>query len=257
MRAVSNFAVTGVAIGQVPELVAALATVKWAAASANRDLGRLNAATAAQFIQACEEIRAGAFANEFVADPIQGGAGTSTRMNANEVTANRLLQLSGHSPGDYEFIDPLAHANLGQATNDVYPTAVKLCVVAHTRSVDAALERLALTFAQKEAEFADVLKMAHTQLKDGVPMTLGQECCVFALMLREDRQRLAETALLLLETHLGGTPPTIGAVEHPKAWPHPNCPARPDNAAQRRMSALRSAFPWGVRVSARPAPTQW
>jgi aspartate ammonia-lyase len=204
-RAVENFAVTGTTIGQIPELVEALAAVKQAAALANRDLGLLDARRADAIAAACAEIRGGALHDQFRVDPVQGGAGTSSNMNANEVIANRALEILGLAKGSYDELDPLAHVNLGQSTNDTYPTAVNVCVVRKIRLLCAALDRLAAAFTAKSTEFADVLKMGRTQLQDAVPMTLGQEFATYAVMLGEDRQRLAEAAALLLESNLGGT----------------------------------------------------
>jgi aspartate ammonia-lyase len=204
-RAVANFAVTGSTIGRIPELVESLATVKQAAALANRELGLLDPRRADAIVAACTEIRGGALHDQFLVDPIQGGAGTSSNMNANEVIANRALEILGCERGSYGELDPLEHVNLGQSTNDVYPTAVNLCVVRKLRLLSAALERLATAFNRKAGEFADVLKMGRTQLQDAVPMTLGQEFATYAIMLREDRERLAEGAALLLESNLGGT----------------------------------------------------
>ncbi|MFD8301656.1 aspartate ammonia-lyase [Streptomyces sp. NPDC059690] len=215
VRAVENFAITGSTIARFPDLIAALAAVKQAAARANRDLGLLPPALADAIIGACEEIRAGRFIEEFVVDPVQGGAGTSTNMNANEVIANRALEILGHPRGRYDVIHPLDHVNLGQSTNDVYPTAVRLALVASLRRLDASLDALTSAFTKKAAEFSDVLKMGRTQLQDAVPMTLGQEFTTYAVMIEEDRRRLTEAAALLLESHLGGTAIGTGINGHP------------------------------------------
>ena len=215
-RAVQNFAVTGSTIGQYPVLIASLAAVKQAAAQANRDLGLLEPRHAEPIIAACEEIRGGALLDQFPIDPIQGGAGTSTNMNINEVIANRALEIMGRPRGAYAELDPLAHVNLGQSTNDVYPTAIKLCLVQHLRLLIGGLKRLATAFDAKAVEFRDVVKMGRTQLQDAVPMTLGQEFATYAIMLREDCDRLAEGALLLLESNLGGTAIGTGINGHPE-----------------------------------------
>jgi aspartate ammonia-lyase len=216
VRAVANFAVTGTTIGDLPELVAALAAVKQAAALANRDLGLLDARRAEAIAAACTEIRGGALCDQFRVDPIQGGAGTSTNMNANEVIANRALEILGFARGSYHELDPLGHVNMGQSTNDVYPTAINLSIVRYLRLLSQALERLAGAFDRKADEFADVLKMGRTQLQDAVPMTLGQEFATYAIMLREDQERLAEGAKLLLESNLGGTAIGTGINGHPE-----------------------------------------
>ncbi|WBO68994.1 aspartate ammonia-lyase [Streptomyces camelliae] len=216
VRAVENFAITGSTISQFPELIVSLAAVKQAAATANRDLGLLPQDLAGAIIAACEEIRGGRLADQFVVDPVQGGAGTSTNMNANEVIANRALEIIGHPRGHYEVIHPLDHVNLGQSTNDVYPTAVRLALVASLRLLDDRLGKLAAAFTAKAAEFSGVLKMGRTQLQDAVPMTLGQEFTAYAVMIEEDRQRLTEAAALLLESNLGGTAIGTGINGHPR-----------------------------------------
>ncbi|WP_330179076.1 aspartate ammonia-lyase [Nocardia sp. NBC_01503] len=214
-RAMANFRITGSAMGSYPALISALAAVKQAACQANRDLGLLDAERASAIVSACIEIRGGAFLDQFPIDPIQGGAGTSSNMNANEVIANRALELLGFAPGEYAELDPLTHVNLGQSTNDVYPTAIKLCLVTYIRELVGALGRLAESFDRKAIEFADVIKMGRTQLQDAVPMSLGQEFGTYATMVREDRERLGEGALLLLECNLGGTAIGTGINGHP------------------------------------------
>ncbi|MGO4614289.1 aspartate ammonia-lyase [Nocardia sp. 2YAB30] len=214
-RALDNFAITGDSIGRYPALIVSLAAVKQAACRANRELGILDARRADAIESACDEIRAGALHDQFPIDPLQGGAGTSTNMNANEVIANRALELLGYDRGSYPELDPLDHVNLGQSTNDVYPTAIRLTVVQHIRELVAALGRLADTFGGKATEFADVIKMGRTQLQDAVPMTLGQEFGTFAVMVREDRDRLEEGIALLCESNLGGTAIGTGINGHP------------------------------------------
>ncbi|WP_328416861.1 aspartate ammonia-lyase [Streptomyces violaceus] len=216
VRAVENFAITGSTIARFPDLIAALAAVKQAAAQANRDLGLLPLDIAGAIIGACEEIRAGRLHEQFVVDPVQGGAGTSTNMNANEVIANRALEILGHPRGLYDVIHPLDHVNVGQSTNDVYPTAVRLALVTSLRRLGASLGALATAFTDKATDFGDVLKMGRTQLQDAVPMTLGQEFTTYAVMIEEDRQRLTEAAALLLESHLGGTAIGTGINGHPR-----------------------------------------
>ncbi|MDQ1014101.1 aspartate ammonia-lyase [Streptomyces afghaniensis] len=216
VRAVENFAITGSTIAQFPALITALAAVKQAAARANRDLGLLPPDIARAITGACEEIGAGRLHEQFVVDPVQGGAGTSTNMNANEVIANRALEILGHPRGRYDVIHPLDHVNLGQSTNDVYPTAVRLALVTSLRTLGACLGALATAFTAKATEFGDVLKMGRTQLQDAVPMTLGQEFTTYAVMIEEDRQRLDEAAALLLESNLGGTAIGTGINGHPR-----------------------------------------
>ncbi|WP_031464282.1 aspartate ammonia-lyase [Sciscionella sediminilitoris] len=204
-RALANFPITGEKLADRPHLVTALAAVKQAAAAANSEIGALDAASAEAITRACTEIRAGALREEFVVDLIQGGAGTSTNMNANEVIANRALELLGHARGDYGHLHPLDHVNLGQSTNDVYPTAVKLALDGYLGELLGALAGLRAAFTAKAAEFAEVVKIGRTQLQDAVPMTLGQEFGAYAATLAEDEQRLAEARPLLHELNLGGT----------------------------------------------------
>ncbi|MDI3419443.1 aspartate ammonia-lyase [Streptomyces luteolus] len=204
-RAVANFPLTGETLADRPHLVRALAVVKSAAARANAEVGALDPALADAITDVCAELQQGALHEQFVVDLIQGGAGTSTNMNANEVIANRALERLGHPRAAYDVLHPLDHVNLGQSTNDVYPTAVKLALDAHIGELLAALAELGEAFAAKAAEFSDVLKMGRTQLQDAVPMTLGQEFGAFAATLAEDRDRLAEARVLLHELNLGGT----------------------------------------------------
>jgi aspartate ammonia-lyase len=205
LRALENFPITGIPIGDSPYLVEALASVKEAAACANHDLGLLDDERFEAIRQACAEIRGGALSSQFVVDVIQGGAGTSTNMNANEVIANRALELLGHAKGSYDVLHPNEHVNLSQSTNDVYPTAVKIAIVKATYALLEAMAQLEESFANKAKEFHDVLKMGRTQLQDAVPMTLGQELNAFAVMLGEDRARLAEAVTMLYEINLGAT----------------------------------------------------
>ncbi|MFI6304861.1 aspartate ammonia-lyase [Amycolatopsis thailandensis] len=204
-RARENFPITGTAISAYPHLIEALASVKEAAASANADLGLLEPDVAGAIRRACREIREGALHDQFVVDVIQGGAGTSTNMNANEVIANRALELLGHGKGDYARVHPNEHVNLGQSTNDAYPTAVNVATIIAVRELAEAMVVLEQAFATKAVEFHDLLKMGRTQLQDAVPMTLGQEFGTYAVMLGEDRLRLTEAVTLLHEINLGAT----------------------------------------------------
>lgn len=214
-RALDNFPISGTTIGCQPHFVAALATVKQAAATANRDVGLLRAEKAAAIIAACEEVRAGALHDQFVVDLIQGGAGTSTNMNANEVLANRALEHLGQPRGTYSVIHPLEDVNLGQSTNDVYPTAIKLALDLHIQALLTELAELRDTFGQKGAEFGQLLKIGRTQLQDAVPMTLGQEFSAYAVTLAEDQERLSEARRLLHELNLGGTAIGTALNAHP------------------------------------------
>ena len=215
LRAVENFPITGTTIAIYPELLHALAAIKRAAAEANHALGLLDKTRMDAIVSACEEIRAGALADQFVVDVIQGGAGTSTNMNANEVIANRALEILGHQRGEYEFLHPNEHVNMSQSTNDVYPTALKLATHIGIVSLIEAMAVLRHAFEAKADEFKDVLKMGRTQLQDAVPMTLGQEFSTYAVMLGEDEERLREAVLLIHEINMGATAIGTGINAHP------------------------------------------
>ena len=216
LRAVENFPISGVSIGMYPELVQALATIKQAAAITNRNLGLLSAERTEAIVFACERIRAGHLHDQFVVDVIQGGAGTSTNMNANEVIANLALEYLGHARGDYHQLHPNEHVNLSQSTNDVYPTAVRLAVFQGTLTLGKALSHLQKVFADKAHEFRGILKMGRTQLQDAVPMTLGQEFSTFADMLADSTWRLVDVASSMCEINLGATAIGTGINTHPE-----------------------------------------
>jgi aspartate ammonia-lyase len=186
-------------------LIRALAIVKQATAQANFELGELTAEINDAISKACQEVAEGKFDSEFVVDAIQGGAGTSTNMNANEVIANRAIEIMGGTKGDYDIVHPLNHVNKSQSTNDVYPTALKLALILEINELLKAMAHLQDAFQGKANEFKDVIKMGRTQLQDAVPMTLGQEFATFSRMTMEDIQRLQETIPLLREINLGGT----------------------------------------------------
>src|SRR5438477_5692132 len=215
LRAVENFPISGTPISIYPELVAALASIKLAAAKSNRELGLLDAKLADAIVAAAEEVRAGRLHEQFVVDVIQGGAGTSTNMNANEVIANRALELLGRAKGDYRFLHPNEHVNMSQSTNDVYPTALKLAAYSGIMRLVDAMAVLRQAFEAKSEEFRDIVKMGRTQLQDAVPMTLGQEFSTYAVMLGEDEQRLKEAVLLVCEINMGATAIGTGINSHP------------------------------------------
>jgi aspartate ammonia-lyase len=216
LRALENFPITGTRISIYPELVAALACIKEAAALANNELRLLADDKTRAIVAACGEIRKGEWLDEFVVDVIQGGAGTSTNMNANEVIANRALEVMGREKGEYKYLHPLEDVNMSQSTNDVYPTAIKLALHFYIDKLTNAMAELRQTFERKASEFADVLKIGRTQLQDAVPMTLGQEFSTYAVMLSEDEQRLKEACLLIHEINLGATAIGTGINAHPK-----------------------------------------
>jgi aspartate ammonia-lyase len=213
-RALKNFPMTGVPIGIHGHFVNALAAVKEAAATANKDLGLLDEGRADAIIAACRLIQAGKLHDQFVVDSLQGGAGTSTNMNANEVIANLALEILGSQRGDYAVLHPLDHVNLGQSTNDVYPTALRIGLHEAAEELLAAMADLRGSFERKAAEFKDFLKMGRTQLQDAVPMTLGQEFKTFSVMLSEDELRLEEVMALIREVNLGGTAIGTGLNSH-------------------------------------------
>ncbi|MBQ8271053.1 MAG: aspartate ammonia-lyase [Bacteroidaceae bacterium] len=206
LRALVNFKdVSGLSIGDHPYYIKSLAMVKWAAAHANVSLGSLDEEIGTAIKKACEEIMEGALSDQFPIDLIQGGAGTSTNMNINEVVANRALEIMGHKKGEYQYCSPTEHVDLSQSTNDAYPTAFKLCFILHNEDLVRELQRLINAFRTKGKEFDHIIKMGRTQLQDAVPMTLGQEFEAFAVTLDEEVSRLNEVANLFLEVNLGAT----------------------------------------------------
>lgn len=205
LRAMENYPITGKTIGSYAELVRALALVKQAAARANHELGHLDDIRFRAIEAACQDIVDGRLHNEFVVDVIQGGAGTSTNMNANEVIANLALEKLGWPKGHYEELHPINHVNMSQSTNDVYPTALKLATVFAMQDLLAAMAGLKAAFAAKADAFKDILKIGRTQLQDAVPMTLGQEFSTYAVMMGEDIARLEEATALIREINLGAT----------------------------------------------------
>ena len=204
-RAVENFPITGILLRHYPEFVQSLAMVKKAAAIANRELGTLKPDIAAAIVSACDLVIAGDGLDHFVVDMLQGGAGTSTNMNANEVIANIALKLLGKSRGDYASVNPNDHVNLSQSTNDVYPTAVRLTILRACPELIESQRLLKEALMAKAFEFDDVIKVGRTQLMDAVPMRLGSEFRAFAVTIAEDIERLKEFANLLREVNLGGT----------------------------------------------------
>ncbi len=215
-RAVENFRLTGVTLANFPSFIKALAQVKKAAALANRDLGLLSPPVAEAMAKACDEIAAGGLHDQFVVDMMQGGAGTSTNMNANEVIANRALELLGKRKGEYAHCHPNDHANMSQSTNDVIPTAIKVAALYGLKDLREELGRLCDAFAQKGAEFADVLKIGRTEMQDAVPMTLGQEFEAYATMIRESRDALLRAEALMAEISMGATAVGTGLNTDPR-----------------------------------------
>lgn len=215
LRATENFAITGIPISHYPRLIRSLAYIKKAAALANQELGLLDPQLADAIARACDDLLAGNLLEEFVVDVIQGGAGTSTNMNANEVIANRALELLGYEKGRYEILHPLNHVNMSQSTNDVYPTALRLTLSQKLDGLMQEMVHLQEAFSGKAVEFADVIKMGRTQLQDAVPMTLGQEFGAWAIMVTEDIQRVKEAQALIREINMGATAIGTGLNAHP------------------------------------------
>lgn len=214
-RAVANFPLTGRAVRT--ELVRAMALVKLACANANHELGFLPQKEWQAVSDACREVAEGGLHDEFVVDALQGGAGTSTNMNVNEVIANRAEELLGGRLGEYARIDPLRHVNLHQSTNDVYPTAVRIAAIHLLEKLEQSIARLQSSFQEKEASFRNILKVGRTQLQDAVPITLGMECSAWAECLSRDRWRIFKCNERLRVVNLGGTAAGTG-ITAPRAY---------------------------------------
>ncbi|MCJ8325774.1 MAG: aspartate ammonia-lyase [Campylobacterales bacterium] len=205
LRAKKNFDITRTNISLFPNFIKSLAKVKKACALANHELGDLSDVQKDAIVQACDEIIEGKLHDQFIVDPIQGGAGTSTNMNANEVIANRALEIMGHPRAAYHILHPNNHINMSQSTNDAYPTAIKITLHELIYKLKSSLRYLRDSFDGKANEFEDILKMGRTQLQDAVPMTLGQEFKTYSIMIDEDIFRLREAQSLLKEVNLGAT----------------------------------------------------
>ena len=208
LRAIENFPMSGATIGQHPDLIRAYALVKKACALANHDLGALDGRIADAIVGACDTLADDPvrWAGQFPIDVFQGGAGTSTNMNVNEVVANLALERLGHPKGAYDVVHPNDHVNLAQSTNDTYPTALRLALYTALERMSAQhVAALQHAFEAKAAEFAPIVKLGRTQLQDAVPMTLGQEFASFGVLMAEERRNLQVAATLLLEINLGAT----------------------------------------------------
>ena len=205
LRGKENFHITGMPISREPYFVKAFGYVKKAAAMANRDLGVLDAKIADAMIRACDRVIAGDMNDQFITDFIQGGAGTSTNMNANEVIANLALEALGHKKGEYQHVDPNDHVNFGQSTNDAYPTAFHLGLILRLNSYLEALRQLQEAFFAKGREFEKVLKMGRTHLQDAVPMSLGAEFHGWGTTIGEEVNNIRKVQELLTSVNLGAT----------------------------------------------------
>jgi aspartate ammonia-lyase len=205
LRAIENFSISGMTLNFHPVIIQALAMVKMAAAKANYELGLLSKEISDAIVQACTEIINGKLHTHFVVDMIQGGAGTSTNMNANEVIANRALEILGYEKGEYKYCHPNNHVNLSQSTNDAYPTSVKIALILANQKLIEVLKELIQSFHNKAKEFSHIIKMGRTQLQDAVPMTMGQEFEAYAVTLGEEVERLEQNVKLFLEVNMGAT----------------------------------------------------
>src|SRR6186713_570280 len=204
-RALENFQISGVAINHYPGFVEAWAIVKLAAARANTDVGAMKPERLAMIEKACKAVMEGKYHDQFQVDWYQGGAGTSTNMNANEVLANVALELSGHKKGEYQFIEPHDDLNMSQSTNDSYPTAIKVALILRNAKLIAELEKLSASFRAKGNQYMKVVKMGRTELQDAVPMTVGQEFHAFAAALDSEIQLLRDAEKYLYAVNMGAT----------------------------------------------------
>ncbi|MEG6584425.1 aspartate ammonia-lyase [Dendrosporobacter sp. 1207_IL3150] len=203
MRAVNNFPLTDFKTHK--KLIEAMAIIKKAAAAVNMDLGKLPKEVGSAIIEAADEVAEGKWQEQFVVDAFQGGAGTSTNMNVNEVIANRAIEILGGELGNYTIVHPINHVNLHQSTNDTYPTALRIAAIWLLKDLSDACAKLQQSLQTKEAEFAGVIKVGRTQLQDAVPIMLGQEFSAYAQAIARDRWRLYKVEERLRQVNLGGT----------------------------------------------------
>lgn len=236
LRGIENFSISKYHLNEYPLFINGLAMTKMAAARANHELGLLTDEQFQAITQACREILEGRFHDQFPVDMIQGGAGTSTNMNANEVIANRALEIMGHAHGDYAFCSPNDHVNCSQSTNDAYPTAIHLGMYATYLKLLPYLEDLIAAFRRKGEEFAHIIKMGRTQLEDAVPMTLGQTFNGFASILTDEIKHLNEAAADFLTVNMGATAIGTGICAEP-------------GYAEKCIAALRDITGWDIRLS--------
>ena len=204
-RAMNNFRISGIKISNFPEFIKALAYVKWAAAETNYRLGALDEKTKDAIIKACKEIVGGGYLDQFPSDMFQGGAGTSTNMNINEVVANIALEEMGYRKGEYSYCNPYDHVNLSQSTNDAYPTGVKLGILFYNEKLTESLQNLVNSLRNKGQEFKDIITMGRTHLQDAIPLTLGQEFDAYAATLEKEIEYLKYNAEQCLEINMGAT----------------------------------------------------
>lgn len=214
LRAVENFPITGYRIHE--ELIRAMATVKKAAAAANMEIRQLNPRIGNAVVQAAQEIIDGKWHDQFIVDPIQGGAGTSINMNANEVIANRAIELLGGTKGDYFAVSPNTHVNMAQSTNDAFPTAIHIATLSQIEKLLVTMEQLLEAFRNKAVQFDGIIKMGRTHLQDGVPIRLGQEFEAYSRVLARDIKRIKQTRDHLYEVNMGATAVGTGLNADPR-----------------------------------------
>jgi aspartate ammonia-lyase len=214
LRAVENFPITGYQIDDA--LIKAMAMVKKASAFANAEIGQLDKKIASAIMTASDEVLEGKLHDQFIVDPIQGGAGTSINMNTNEVLANRALELMGEQKGNYKIISPNTHVNMAQSTNDAFPTAIHLSTLMTLEGLLSAMEDLHLEFMKKANEFDGIIKMGRTHLQDAVPILLSQEFEAYARVLRRDIKRIRATRGNLYEVNMGATAVGTGLNAEPE-----------------------------------------
>ena len=236
LRGIENFRISKFHLNEYPLFINALAITKMGAAIANSELGLLTGQQTDAILKACKEILEGKHHEQFPVDMIQGGAGTTTNMNANEVIANRALEIMGHAHGDYAFCSPNDHVNCSQSTNDAYPTAIHLGMYATHLKLLPYLEDLIAAFRRKGEEFAHIIKMGRTQLEDAVPMTLGQTFNGFASILTDEIKHLNEAAADFLTVNMGATAIGTGICAEP-------------GYAEKCIAALRDITGWDIRLS--------
>ena len=236
LRGIENFPISCFHLCDYPLFVNGLAITKLGAARANYQLGLLSDEQFKGISQACEEILAGQHHEQFPVDMIQGGAGTTTNMNANEVIANRALQIMGHQPGEYQYCSPNDHVNCSQSTNDAYPTAIHMGLYATHLKFMEHYQQLIEAFEKKAVEFADIIKMGRTQLEDAVPMTLGQTFGAFASILKDEIRNINFAAEEFLTVNMGATAIGTGICSEP-------------GYAEKCVEALRDITGWDVKLA--------
>ena len=217
-RALENFKLSGILINHYPGFVEAWAMVKLAAARANTDVGAMKKERLAAIEKACQAVLSGKYHDQFIVDWYQGGAGTSTNMNANEVLANIGLELTGHKKGEYQFLEPHDDLNMSQSTNDAYPTAVKVAFLLRNDKLIAELQALVASFRLKGDAFLEIVKMGRTEMQDAVPMTVGQEFHAFAASLEDEIKLLRDAEKYLYAVNMGATAIGTG-INVPKGYP--------------------------------------